>query len=399
MAPPLPPQRMRRGLVFPSIAFAIATLTVQAAPTPAHFLGTRGQDEGKRKAALLARKQNDPGFFRSVGVRGGVQEEALGRLGESGSDTERIGSLFTRDSMAYNFNKLDNLEPVAPMDSLHAAVGRASNLAGPSEAVYVTKYLNPDAFPATMGKGCNCTMPKGKKMKCDCGKNFAKDNHYSWLKATPVDGTKNFTLAAADLTYPGGDKWGPTPEGGLASPMDALPAKSYPIQGIGEKVWPLPVMAREDSIGMKFARYIDQVQDRSEGCNPATQKCTVDCKPGDQVVATIGNMRLNAKIAKTFVGNAVMIEYAPWAAKKAKETTSCPIEATCSSFRFCKPPGKPCVNIKDKKKQNWAGMLVVSHECPKGSKVCKTVSQTLMANEVQKGGKPCKAAFKKAGPR
>lgn len=317
-------------------------------------------------------------------------------MGETDSDA---GMRIWRGSMAYNFDKLDNLEPVAPMDSLHAAVGAAAELAGPSQAVYVPKYLNPDAFPTTVGKGCNCTMPKGKKMECACGKNFNKDNHYSWLKATPVDSTANFTLTAADLTYPGGDKWGPTPEGGLASPMDALPPKRYPLQALGDEVRPLPVAAREDSIGIKFARYIDQVQDRSEGCDPATQKCTVDCKPGDQVVATIGNTRFNAKIAKTFVGNAVMIEYAPWAAKKAKETTSCPVEALCSSFRFCKPLGKPCVDIKDKKTQNWAGMLVVSHECPKGSKVCKTVSQTLMANEVHKGGKPCKAAFKKAAPR
>jgi len=108
--------------------------------------------------------------------------------------------------MALNFPFLDNLEPIAPMDRLHTALGTDSESGHYLNPVYVPKYLNPDAFPTVAGKGCNCSMPTpdNDKIECTCGKNGA-EAHYTWLKTVPVSGTNNYTLEPADITYRGGD--------------------------------------------------------------------------------------------------------------------------------------------------------------------------------------------------
>lgn len=370
--------------------------TVPAVPPP-RFLSQRSKHAVGKKATLLTRKAlaTGPGFFRSDGVRGGVQEEALGALGDSdGADNTLDRNWVRGASMSLDFRVLDNLEPIAPMDRLHAALGSDSESGHYMNPVFVPNYLNPDAFPTVVGKGCNCTMPEGKdgKIACSCGKNGAKA-HYTWLKSTPVLGTNNYTLEPSDITYPNGDYWAPALRNNLVAPADALPPHRYPNQALANHIWPLPASAREDRIGVKYARYLDQVQDRSLECDTVSEKCTVPCKPGDEVIAVLGNVRLDAKVIKAFVGNAMQIEFKPSRGEEA-DTTPCPLQASCTAFRYCKSDDeKVCSSsLKDKDVHNWAGTLIRKHECPKGKKVCETVHQVVMASTLAKGGKACKAA-------
>lgn len=401
---PMPSGRSR-GLALASIAVLfLATSSAVASSssvTSARFLRPHVEAVRKtqslRKTALLKEAHTSPGYFRSAGVRGGVEEESMGALGDSGrlQDSSLNRNILTGDSMAYDFRILDNLEPVAPMDRLHAALGTDSESGHYMNPVYVPPYLNSEAFPNVHGKGCNCSMADkatGKNIECTCGEKGAED-HYTWLKDTPVFGTDNFTLTPADITYNSGNYWGPATRDGLVAPADALPPHKYPNQANGDHIWPLPATAKKDRIGVKFTRYIDQVQDRSEQCDTVSKKCTVACKPGDEVVATIGNTIFNGKIVKAFVGNAVQVEFAPDAAKTAKSTSDCPLEAMCSAFRYCKSSDIPhCQPLRDKDVLNWAGMHIRKHECPPGAKVCKTVSQVVMATFLKKGEKTCRAA-------
>lgn len=394
-----------RGLAAAPIAlFFFISAAASAAPAQ-RFLHV--EPSQKRKAALLTSHEKGPGFFRNSGVRGGVPAEDMGELGDSGAKMDAMlnRNILTGASMSYDFRVLDNLEPTAPMDRLHAALGSDSEAGHHLNPVYVPKYLNSEAFPNTHGPGCDCMLPDPKNrsdvIKCTCGDKDAKKgeesqerNHYTWLKDRPVPGTRNFTLEPADITYRSGNYWSPKTRDGLVAPADALPPDQYPNQAMANHIWPLPATARADRLGAKFARYVDQVQDRSEECDTVSKKCTVPCKPGDEVVAVIGNVLADAKVLKTFEGNAVEIEFTPAGALKAEEVTEdCPIEGACSAFRFCKLDNKPfCVEQKDKESKNWAGMLVRKNKCPEGSKACKTVKQVLMASVLKKGDKACRAA-------
>jgi len=364
-----------------------------AEPEPAQrYLRSRGRENvAKKKTTLLTK---GPGFWRGEGVRGGVQEESLGRLGDAGGGDQTLKGNPFEDGMAGRFTMLDNLEPTAPMDRLHAALGEDSEPGHFMDPVYVPEYLNPDGFPTVAGKGCMCSMPndKNKKIACSCGKKDDKD-HYTWLKESPVLGTSNFTLQPADITYPSGNYWGPKTRDGLVAPMDTLPTDRYPLQAKSEKIWPLPASAQEDRIPVRYARYMDQVQDRTLECDTVSKRCVVECKPGDEVVATIGNTVFNAKVVKTFEGNAAQIQFTPSLAEgKDAATEECPMAAACSAFRYCKGSDQHCTHVKDQDSRNWAGRLIRKHTCPEGTKACKVVNQVVMATMLKKGDKACKAA-------
>lgn len=379
-------------------ALLITAICSQAAPAPAsatRFLRPRFQESGKRKSALLLSTKSSP-FFRSEGVRGGAEVEAMGELGDSGGrvDSELDSSWVRGASMALHFPMLDNMNPIAPMDRLHAAMGRDSvDSASSLSPIYVPEYLNPDAFPTVHGKGCNCSMPEApdKKIECSCGKNDGKA-HYTWLNDNPVVGTNNYTLEPADITYRGGNYWAPHTRDGLVAPADTLPLKNYPNQALADHIWPLPASAQEDRIGVKYTRYLDQVNARSRECDTISEKCTVPCKPGDDVIAKIGNVDFKAKVIKAFVGNAMQVEFAPSAGQE-NDSTSCPVQAGCTAYRYCKSDktSKCTSGLVDKERHNWAGLLIRKHKCPSGTKVCKTVNQVVMANLLVKGDKACKA--------
>lgn len=307
------------------------------------------------------------------------------------------GSIWTGgDSMSYRFPMLDNLEPIAPMDRLHTALGPNTLEGNWMDAMYVPAYLNPDAFPTVHGKGCKCKMPKkGKDIECKCKESKTKQkDHYTWLKDTPIPGTDKYKLEPADITYRSGNYFEPIPKGGIVAPADVMPPHRYPNQALADRIFPLPASAREDRLPVRYARYIDQVQARSEECDTVSKHCTHKCAPGDKVVAAIGNTRVDAKVLKTFVGEAILIEFSPAEAKGVKDTAKCAVDSACTVFRLCKPEGKPCTQMKDVDSHNWAGRLVRKHVCPKGSKVCGTIQQTIMSNMLEKDGKACKAAPK-----
>lgn len=392
-----------RGFFSICVTLILATVCARTEPAPAsphRFLGKHSANAVRRKPALLIRRTKSPPFFRSEGVRSGVEQEALGELGDNGDkvDSTMDRSLVLGSSMAYDFNILDNLEPTAPMDRLHAALGKDSDYGGHwLNPIYVPPYLNPDAFPTVAGKGCNCSMATAAnpKIECSCGENGA-DAHYTWLKDTPVLGTNNYTLEPADITYPSGDYWGPKTKDGLIAPADVLPTKKYPNQALADRIWPLPVSAADDRIGIRFSRYMDQVNARAAECDTISEKCTVPCKPGDEVIVVEGNLIFKGKIIKAFVGNAMQVEFAvsPGDMNAETDSTDCPIETTCSAFRYCKKPDEALctTHLKDKDHHNWKGDIVRKHVCPDGYKVCKTVNEIVMASMLKKGGKACKAA-------
>merc|ERR1719446_465752 len=111
--------------------------------------------------------------------------------------------------MAYDFRFLDNLEPIAPMDSLVTAQGRGGGAGMTLHPVYIPKYLHPDAFPVVVGDGCNCTMGNATantNITCECTNSSVPTyipnvDHYTWLKDEPIVGTNRYTLKPADLTY------------------------------------------------------------------------------------------------------------------------------------------------------------------------------------------------------
>lgn len=379
-----------------SLSFAIPVLLLAATgqALPIRSAKVPAAKLGKKRQSLLARSRTeDPGFFRNYGVRGGVDQEDLGALGDDGKkqDSSLGFNMWTSDSMRFEFPFLDNMEPVAPMDSLRHGDG-AYGL----DAMYVPQYLNPDAFPTVTGSGCKCQTAAAAsgRIQCECG-NSSNTDHYTWLKDSPVPGTNTYNLKPADITYSAGDYWNPKPgPGGVIPPLETMPRQKYPNQAPGDHIWPVPASAAGDRVGVRYARYLDQVQSRFEECDTVSKKCTVECRPGDSVQVLLGSTQLVAKITKTYVGNAVEIEFVPSAAANnpAAVAVDCPLEASCSAFRFCRSPGKHCVHQSEKQTHNWQGDLVTKFECPPDTHVCATVSQVLMATMLRKEGKACKAA-------
>jgi len=379
-----------------TLSLLLIAAIAHAVPVTSRLSSTAVVKPGKKRQSLLARsRMEDPGWYRNYGVRdNGVGDEDLGALGDDGSrqDSSLGFNMWTTDGMSNSFPFLDNLEPVAPMDSMHHGDGAFGH-----DAIYVPPYLNPDGFPTLQGKGCMCqsaTAATGR-IRCHCGK-AVKNPHYTWLKDTPVVGTNNYTLEPADITYSAGNYWRPKPAGGgVISPADKMPRAAYPNQAPGDYVWPVPATADGDRVGLRYARYLDQVQARSEDCDTVSEKCTVSCRPGDWVTVVLGSTRLSAQVTRTFVGNAAEIEFAPTAAASATVTVDCPVEDECSAFRFCRQsvPGQHCVHQKEVQTHNWHGTLVTKFECPANTAVCRLVRQMTMANLLEKQGKACKADF------
>lgn len=226
------------------------------------------------------------------------------------------------------------------------------------------------------------------------------------MKDTPIAGTNKFILQPADITYGGGDYWKPNlGSRGVVAPGDAMQQQNFPNQAPGDHIWPLPASAAGDRVAVRYARYLDQVQANSEEPDTVSKKWTVPCSPGDKVKMLLGNLEVPAKINKVFVGNAAEVEFDPMQERHHDPeappvvTVDCPVEASCTAFRFCllSPyiswPALPhCVQQKETHTRSWSGMLVTKFECPAGAQVCKKVRQNLMASELRKDGKACKAA-------
>lgn len=340
-----------------------------------------------------------PMYSRSGGVRAGVMSEE--------PKFEPDGGTFGRnkwfgDSMSLKLDVMDNLDPVAPMDRIASSKGVSTVEGRYRNALYVAPYLVPDAFPSVEGPTCECTPGVGTAAatcKCDPDPTNSKvaPAQIKWMKDTPSasDPTK-YTLKPADLTYSSGDYWHPKIQDGIVAPEDRLPRDSYPNQAKKDAIVSMPVAAREDTVPKRFARYIDQVEARSRECDTVSPECTVACAPGDQVMAGIGNTLVASNIISTHVGNAVKVKMPILAAENAALSVDCKLESDCTLFRFCfkvDQNNKPvCVAQEDKKEHDVFGNLVVTHACPSGATVCKSVEQFVSGDRLKKGDKACRAA-------
>jgi len=371
---------------------------------------------GLRRSADAASSSSSK---NSGSKRGSVhQKSGLHGVRDGDSNSEPAADGMPDGSQQFRF--LDNLEPVAPMDSV-SPPGSVTTLGlepMPGEhhnSVFVPPYRNPDPFPTTLGHHCHCTLPKPVevtseqkdwarsvakqlgirvkelprpmspegRMKCTC----SGDGHALWTRWEPVPNSRNFTLESADITFPAGNYWSPSLKGGLAAPEDKLPLEQYPLQAPSDRITILPGVAQEDRVPLKYTRYMDQVSARSESCegDGVSQRCTTECFPGDVVEAHLGSMRLDARIVSTHEASSAVIEYIPSAAQHATDTVECPLEAGCTSFRVCRQAGSWCVQQETEHPRDFLGNLHLKMSCPPETQVCRAIQQLVGGKFLRKG--------------
>eukprot|EP00927_Polykrikos_kofoidii_P079224 TRINITY_DN76000_c0_g1_i1.p1 TRINITY_DN76000_c0_g1~~TRINITY_DN76000_c0_g1_i1.p1 ORF type:complete len:413 (+),score=51.23 TRINITY_DN76000_c0_g1_i1:71-1309(+) len=338
--------------------------------------------------------------FLAKNTAGVPGREALGGTPEFEPDGTGPLSInpYEEQSMATHFRVLDDLEPVAPMDSVAWGGGVSGPVVeqhfsahGMKDAVYVPPYLRPDAFPTIFGEHCDC----GKSQEgldfvnCTCtggdGLESAK-----FRRMIPVYNSSDFKLVPADMTYSGGDYFGPHIHDSLAAPHDRLPIADYPLQARADAVNLVPAAAREDRISTKFARYIDQVEKRSRDCDNVSPECTVPCKAGDNVILTVGNMFGNATVVSAHVGNALTVKTVT---SDSSDGVPCAANVGCTIFRPCLAQGMPCFEKQPTMYKDFMGNLRTGNSvCPEGTKPCSSIEQMVSATFATKGGKACQAA-------
>jgi len=343
------------------------------------------------------------------------------------ADENLIRSAWNGASNAFHF--LDNMMPIAPMDSV-APASRVTTLGVeplPGEhhnSLYLRPYYHVDPFPTVSGGFCNCEIPPdsppteedhdwaksvakqlgmsvqdlpkpmtGKgKLKCTCtGEDGHKGDSFHWARTEPIPGTHNFTISPADLTYPAGNYWAPELKDGLIAPEDRLPLKDYPVQARADRITQLPAVAQEDRLDSKFVRYMDQVAAKALECegDGVSERCVTDCRPGDRVVAQLGSTLLDAMIVSSHVGGSAIIQYTPAPAREAKSTVPCPIEAGCSPFRICRRLNSWCIEREAKHPRDFLGNMDLVLQCPAGTAVCSAIQQLVGGKSLKKGGKTC----------
>jgi len=332
--------------------------------------------------------------------------------------------------MAHSFGFLDNLDPIAPMDSVSppesvTSVGFAPLPAEQHNSLYIPPYRNPDAFPVVHGGECTCETPPlvpptqkqkdwarkvakqlGVKVrdlpkpmspegltKCACPDENGQVA-FHWAKLEPIGNSRKFKISPADISYSAGNYWEPSLRGGLAAPQDKMPIEHYPLQAVADEIEHLPSTGQEDRISSKFARYIDQVEARSLMCDGdgVSEQCSTECIPGDPVVLEIGPTRIDAKITTTHINGAVVVEFAPRASKGLAGAAPCPLQAACSIYRNCRKQFAWCVEHEGKRSRDYMGNLKLTLACPRGTMPCSTVQQVVAARYLRKDGRVCKAA-------
>lgn len=349
-----------------------------------------------------------------------------GRGVRDGTDSEEAAEALGDGSPQLPFRLLDDVEPVAPMDSVSppSSVSTLGVEPLPGEhhnSLYIPPYRNPDNFPTVVGHTCNCEIPRRTpvtqvqkdwaskvarqlgirasdlpkplspegRVKCEC----SGDGHAEWSRAEPVPNSRNFTLESADITFPAGNFWAPALKGGLAAPEDRLPIEQYPLLAPSDQIDKIPSAAQEDRIPLKYARYMDQVSARAQRCegDGVSERCVTDCRPGDMVDARLGSMNLDARIISTHVGGSVVIAFFPPGARDAATATvDCPLQAGCTTFRVCRAPGQWCVRQQSEHPRDFLGNLHLHLACPRGTEICRTVQQLVAGKLLHKDGKACR---------
>lgn len=343
-----------------------------------------------------------------------------------------VGSVWIGSAGTQAFRALDDLEPVAPMDKVDP-LGVVSVLSPeplPGEhhnSFYVPPYRSPDPFPVVAGPNCTCEMPAqlpptaqqmewaqevAKQLRirpsqlpkplpavgitrCNCSGERVGSPPHDWSKLEAVPGTRKFAIVPADSTYPDGDYWSPSPLGGVIAPADVMPSGDYPVQARPDRIYPLPATAQEDRIGLKFARYMDQVEARSVQCagDGVSERCVTPCRPGDQVEADFGLRRVtDVLVISTHVTGALVIQFKLPFAQGFLGSVPCPLEASCSAFRACRQANSFCVERESVHSRDYLGSLKLSLKCPVGTKPCAFVQQVVLGKYLRKDGKLCKAS-------
>lgn len=220
---------------------------------------------------------------------------------------------------------------------------------------------------------------------------------FHYYRRVPVfNSSTYYELKPADVTYSNGNYWLPQHADGLVAPFDRLPLTMYPLQAPADVAAMVPVAARGDRLDYKFARYIDQVEDRSKECDNLSPDCTVDCVTGDQVELRLGSLSTVATVVMTHISNMLTVEFTPTAANhRPFDTVKCPVGAGCTLFKVCHTEGLPCLPEEDKSYFDYAHVLQHNYTCPDGYKVCGTVSQVVQGNFLRKGQMACRAAVAK----
>lgn len=334
---------------------------------------------------------------------------------------------------------IGNLEPTAPADAVTGwqdsafDVQDAGVYSGPPRqlgernALYVPPYLYPDAFPTTAKFACQCKDPvpdaptpqqlewaekvakqlgvkladvlspspsAGSITTCDCGGSApaAGGTPYRFVRATPT-GDRQYTLSAADGTVGNGNYWVPSAApGGVVAPLDRLPESQYPAQALGDVSDPSAAVAVGDRVPEKLARYMDQVQARSDA-NCVGDNCGVACAAGDTVSLALGNLAQQASIVRKLPGGMFEVSYSPVLMDIGSVTTACSLQAGCSMFHPCKSnrPGMPCVAQQvQEDKINFGGSIDRSMACPAGTKACSTLNEMISTRFLSKNGSPCR---------
>jgi len=358
-------------------------------------------------------------------------------------------------SKANELRMMDDLEPVAPLDrvtqDVSPEVPSVEDMSAPVRTgqrfegglvrgpLFVPPYLYPDAFPAVTGSKCLCgPMGTSKAIKtlggsdtlsqvdhltgeqvqslyraygkakvdeflkkveakaahhyCNCGKN--PDGVYRYERAVPVFNSTQYVLEPADASYSAGNYWQPRPKDGIVAPAETLPRKGYPLQAPSDDLPMVQAAAIEDRLDSRFARYLDQVEVRSQECDTVSEECTTACHKGDKVTLLLGSTIVDAYVVSVHIGNALTVQFTPGAVKAhgADSTLACGVEAGCTVFRPCHASdGTGCVEEEDLKKKDFAGNLQITSQCPAGTSLCRTVRQLVGATFARKGGRACKA--------
>eukprot|EP00929_Paragymnodinium_shiwhaense_P070510 TRINITY_DN35701_c0_g1_i1.p1 TRINITY_DN35701_c0_g1~~TRINITY_DN35701_c0_g1_i1.p1 ORF type:complete len:504 (+),score=112.63 TRINITY_DN35701_c0_g1_i1:155-1666(+) len=395
--------------------------------------------------------RGDAGYETGASLKKALEKKNLD--GDAQFETDLGFNPAENQDMAQDFRKMDDLEPVAPMDTIDVSkrfklggygFGGGTDLTidsepvpasgrGFSDALYVPPYMRPDAFPNANGQMCACGQEKSgggdtvKNVVCNC---TASDGSEEFVTMEPMFNSSNFSLVPADMTYSNGNYWPPYVKDSIVAPSDQLRVKDYPIQAPADENPVVPTTARKDKIDPRFARYIDQVEARSRECDNVSPDCTVECKAGDEVHLKVGNIKAKAKVTAATAPDMITIEFVPGptqeaikeaareAARKAAEgpapaaapapgpapgpapapapgpapMVNCPMSATCSAFEVCYQEGQPCIAQSVEQYQDFAGQIKHRFFCPDGFQLCGKVEQMVVASYTEKDGKACRPA-------
>merc|ERR1719424_148651 len=186
--------------------------------------------------------------------------------GEKGPFSSEHPSMVNPWGASKPFRFLDDMFPVAPEDKLPQGTDWVGYKG--EKPMYIPAYTVSDPFP------------QGARL----------------FKTVHVPG-EDPIVVATDPSYGNGDAWNPNvaQTQGIVAPASRMDRKHYPLHAPFDKFSPMPALGPEDILPQKYARYLDQVNDRARGCGTGNggyvnDACTVECQTGSVVQAVFGNV-------------------------------------------------------------------------------------------------------------